>query len=169
MKKLLSALILLLLTTTAFANILTLTSSAFDDREKLNSIYTCDGKNISPPLAWQNIPKNTVSFALIISDPDAPSGTFYHWVIYNLPKTTTSLVENITTLPTGTKVAKNTWDNQQYKGPCPPKGTQHRYVFTLYALDTMLNLADDANAQTVLDAIQNHIVGVAELKAMYAH
>src|SRR5437868_2091935 len=125
----------LFFTTVLYAASFTLNSSSFSDREKLASIYTCDGKDISPPFQWQHTPAATASFALILSDPDAPGGTFYHWVLFNIPRTTRTLAENASVFPAGTLAGKNSWGKSQYNGPCPPKGVSHHYVFSLYALD----------------------------------
>lgn len=151
----------------ANAAIFSLSSTAFSDREKIDLIYTCDGKNISPELSWEHAPSKTKTFALIVSDPDAPNGTFYHWVLFNIPNHVKELAENITSLPEGTKVGKNSAGEQEYMGPCPPKGSNHRYIFSLYALDTSLDLPEDADAETMLAAMQNHVVGETELKATF--
>lgn len=154
--------------TSGYAAMFSLTSTSFNEGEILNSIYTCEGDDISPQLEWNHAPAKTVSFALILSDPDAPSGIFYHWVVFNLPRTVKTLEENMNSLPTGAQTAKNSWGKSQYNGPCPPQGKEHRYVFRLYALDTMLKLDSEADASSLLNAIQNHVVGVAELKAVFA-
>ncbi len=143
-----------------------LTSTAFVDGGLLPSKYTCDGENVSPPIAWQNAPENTKSFALIYDDPDAPAGTWDHWVLYNLPPTTNSLPENAAILPKGTKVGLNSWPNAAYGGPCPPSGT-HRYIFHLYALDTMLNLSGKVTSEILRQAMANHLVATTTLTGRY--
>jgi Raf kinase inhibitor-like YbhB/YbcL family protein len=143
-----------------------LTSPAFTDGSILPVKYTCDGESISPPLQWQDVPTNTKSFALIYDDPDATSGTWAHWVLYNLPPTTNSLTENISTLPTGTKVGINSWPHANYGAPCPPSG-EHRYIFHLYALDTMLELSDTVTSEKLQLAIQKHILASTTLMGRY--
>jgi Raf kinase inhibitor-like YbhB/YbcL family protein len=167
MQKMMMVLLALLLASPLYARPLTLNSTSFNDREKLEPVYTCSGKNISPELEWNNVPAKTVSLALILSDPDAPDGTFYHWVLYNIPPSTQSLPKNIKSLPRGSITGKNSWDKSQYSGPCPPKGKLHHYIFSLYALDTKLDLQNDADAKAVLNAVQNHVLGEAELKAVF--
>ncbi len=147
----------------------TLTSSAFKDGEDIPRRYSCQGKDISPPLVWENPPADSVSFALIADDPDAPVGTWTHWVLYNIPATTASLPESISaaaTLPDGSQQGKNSWRRYGYGGPCPPSGT-HRYFFRLYALDTILNLQPGAKKSTLLRAMSGHILGQAELMGRY--
>lgn len=144
----------------------TLTSSAFKNGESIPAKYTCKGENISPPLNWTGIPANTQSFALIIADPDAPVGTWYHWVLYNIPGTTDSLAENVQKLPSGTLSGKSSYNDTQYKGPCPPSG-QHRYFFNLYALDAQLNLPYGATHEQVEAAMQGHIIKSTELMGLF--
>lgn len=153
---------------TANAAFFSLHSTGFDEGDKLDSIYTCEGDNISPQLQWEHAPAKTVSFTLIFSDPDAPSGTFYHWAIFNIPRTVNTLAEDIVSLPNGAHFVKNSWEKTDYNGPCPPSGQKHRYIFRIYALDTLLKLDDEADVQILLNAIQNHVLGVAELKAVFA-
>lgn len=145
---------------------LQLTSTAFKHGDPIPSQYSCDGVDISPPLAWQNIPENTASFVLIIDDPDAPVGIWDHWLLFNIPAKTTSLAENISALPEGTKVGQNSWGNNTYGGPCPPKG-KHRYFFKLYALDTTLDLEEGATKATLETAIHGHVLAEAELMGTY--
>lgn len=143
-----------------------LTSTAFIDGDKLPSKYTCDGANISLPIAWNGAPANTISFALIYDDPDAPMGTWDHWILYNLPSTTNSLPEDTTSLPPGTKVGLNSWSLTEYGGPCPPSG-EHRYIFHLYALDTMLNLSGKVTSKILREAMEQHIIATATLTGLY--
>lgn len=148
---------------------LSLESSAFFNQDKLPVPFTCDGKDISPDLSWKDAPASTQSYVLIMSDPDAPGGTFYHWLIYNIPAATTALTQGIKQLPAEAVVGKTSWGKQQYNGPCPPKGSTHRYVFSLYALNTTLSLPADSEAPAVIDALQNHVMGEADLKVTYSH
>jgi Raf kinase inhibitor-like YbhB/YbcL family protein len=143
-------------------------TNAFLDAGALPVLYTCDGKDASPQFTWSNVPAKTQSFALVVSDPDAPSGTFYHWVIYNLPTSTKELAEGIQKLPAGTLVGKNSFGKMQYNGPCPPKGTAHTYVFTLYALDGKLKVPAGAEGKEVLAEIKDHTVGTAKLTTVYS-
>jgi hypothetical protein len=143
-----------------------LTSTAFKDGDYIPTKYTCDGANISPPIAWKEAPSSTKSFALIYDDPDAPSGTWDHWVLYNLPPETVSLPENATTLPQGTRVGLNSWPKAEYGGPCPPTGT-HRYIFHLYALDTMLDLPEGATSEALRKKMEKHILATATLTGRY--
>lgn len=158
-----------ILSSQIFAADFLLHSSSFKDKEALQSLYTCDGKNISPELDWTGIPDKTETFALTISDPDAPSGTFYHWVLFNIPKKVLSLREGEMQLPEGIMTAKNSWGYKGYKGPCPPRGVIHHYIITLYALDSSLKLSDGADAASVIPEIQKHILSQATLTTTYQH
>lgn len=144
----------------------TLKSPAFEHNRLIPNRYTCDGTDISPPLQWSDAPSGTVSFALIVDDPDAPVGTWDHWILYNIPAAETTLVENPTHLPPGTQQGKNSWGRTSYGGPCPPD-REHRYFFKLYALDTTLPLPGGATKQEVESAMENHILETAELMARY--
>jgi Raf kinase inhibitor-like YbhB/YbcL family protein len=146
---------------------MTLTTNAFLDKLAIPTLYTCDGKNVSPQLSWAEIPAKTATLAIIMKDVDAPKGTFYHWVLYNLPKSTTELPEG-TSVPAGASIGKNNFDKAEYNGPCPPKGNAHTYVFTLYALDNKLQLPKNASAEDVLSAMKNHIIGQIELTGVYS-
>lgn len=153
---------------TEAAPALSLATTAFLDQGILPVLYTCDGKNVSPQFAWTNLPKNTRALAMVVSDPEAPQGTWYHWVIYNLPTDVTELPENVTELPKGTLTGNNSWGNTKYEGPCPPKGTVHSYLFTLYALDQPLTLSAGATGEAVLAAMKSHIVGSVTETAVYS-
>jgi len=145
-------------------------SSAFAQGEPIPVRFTCDGDDISPPLAWGDPPEGTASFALINDDPDAPAGTWVHWVLYNLPADARSLTEAVPSdaeLPDGSLHGQNSWRRLGYGGPCPPRST-HRYFFKLYALDTTLDLASGANKEAVLRAMEGHILGQAELMGVYS-
>lgn len=168
MLRLISFLLFSFLSMQAHAANMTLTSQAFADGITIPVLYTCDGKNISPDLHWANLPAKTQSVAIILSDEDAPGGTFYHWVVFNIPAKTTELAEAIKTLPSDGLTGKNSWDKSQYNGPCPPKGSLHHYTFTLYALDEKLSLSADTDAATLLKTIQGHILGQTTLKMGYS-
>ncbi len=142
-----------------------LTSTAFENNINIPSTYTCDGKNINPPLAWSGAPNSTQSFALIVDDPDAPSGDWAHWILWNMPPTTTSIPERF--LPTSPMVEGTTsFSDAAYGGPCPPSGT-HRYYFKLYALNTTLTLQSTATKEDLVQAMQGHIIDQAELIGLY--
>ena len=146
------------------------TSSAFGQGEPIPTQYTCDGDDISPPLAWENPPEGTKSFTLINDDPDAPVGTWDHWILFNLPADARSLPEAVppdAELTGGGQHGQNSWRRLGYGGPCPPSGT-HRYFFKLYALDTTLDLDSGANKKQVLQAMEGHILGQAELMGVFS-
>jgi len=142
----------------------TLTSSAFSNNGRIPDVYTCKGQDINPPLSLQGIPQGAKSFVLIMDDPDAPMGTWDHWVVWNIPPTTTEIHEGEE--PQGV-AGKNSWGRTGYGGPCPPSGT-HRYVFKLYALDTMLNLKKGETKREVEQAMQGHILAQTQLVGLYS-
>jgi Raf kinase inhibitor-like YbhB/YbcL family protein len=144
-------------------------SSAFGSGEMIAAKYTCDGADFSPPLEWAGSPAGTRSFALICDDPDAPMGTWVHWVIYDIPPTATMLAEGITRqkdLPGGGTQGINDFRKVGYGGPCPPGGT-HRYFFKLYALDTMLGLKPGITKDQLLKAMRGHILAEAQIMGTY--
>ena len=145
-----------------------LTSSAFTEGSMIPRKYTCDGEDVSPPLAWAEVPAGIKSLALICDDPDAPVGTWVHWVLFNLPPTLTGLPEGVPAekSPQGGVHGTNSWRRIGYGGPCPPGGT-HRYFFKLYALDTQLNLGNNATAKDVQAAIKGHVLAEAQLMGRY--
>ena len=145
-------------------------SPVFQDKENLPAQYTCDGANISPPLAWTEAPQGTQSFALILEDPDAPAGTWVHWVLYDLPAGTTQLPEGIQsteTLADGSKHGVTDFRKADYGGPCPPPGNAHRYVFKLYALDQVLGLPPKVSKAELLVAMNGHVLAHAEVVGNY--
>lgn len=143
-----------------------ITSTAFAAGEPIPAQYTCTGADTSPPLAWADAPAEAQSFALIFDDPDAPGGTWVHWLLFNLPADTRSLTEN-TAPPNGTRTGKNSWGRTDYGGPCPPSGT-HRYLFKLYALDTPLNLDNGATKTELLSAMDGHILAETSLMGTFS-
>jgi len=146
-----------------------LNSLAFNDGDMIPDKYTCDGTDISPPLEWRLVPENTKSIALICDDPDAPVGTWVHWVYYDIPSNTKGLPENITPQEnpdSGGKQGTNDFLNIGYGGPCPPGGT-HRYYFKIYALDAILNLPAGIDKKQLLKAMKGHIIGQAQLMGKY--
>ena len=146
-----------------------LKSQAFQPGGLIPAKYTCDGEDISPPLNWSDPPAATKSFALISDDPDAPVGTWVHWVVWNIPASALALEENLpksATLPNGAKQGMTDFRRIGYGGPCPPSGT-HRYFFKLYALDTTLNLPASTTKKDLEKAMQSHILTQAELMGKY--
>jgi Raf kinase inhibitor-like YbhB/YbcL family protein len=143
-----------------------LSSPAFAAGEVIPQKYTCDGNNISPPLEWNGVPENARSLVLIVDDPDAPRGTWSHWVVANIDPSTTSLPEG-GPLPQQAREGRNDFRKHGYGGPCPPPGSAHRYFFHLYALDNALDVADDAGRADVLDAMQDHILAQGELMVTF--
>jgi hypothetical protein len=147
-----------------------LSSSAFTNEAPIPVKYSCDGENVSPPLAWSDPPEGTQSFALINDDLDAPGGIWIHWVLYNIPGDSRGLDEAIPAqdeLGDGSQHGENSWGRFDYGGPCPPGGT-HRYFFKLYALDIVLNLGVGADKGTLLETMEGHILAEAELMGTYA-
>ena len=145
-----------------------LKSSVFENNSFIPKEYTCDGKDISLPLLW-SVPDSTKSFALICDDPDAPMGTWVHWVIYNIPLEVNELKENIPhdeILSNGTKQGINDFKKIGYGGPCPPSGT-HKYFFKLYALDSKLNLTGKVTKEKLLDEMKGHVLEQTELVGKY--
>ncbi len=139
-------------------------SDAFGYGERIPVRYTCDGEDVSPPLAWDGVPQDARSFVLVADDPDAPAGRWAHWVVYDLPKNLRSLPESASLGVTGL----NDFRRTAYGGPCPPRGPAHRYFFTLYALDTQsLALPAGATLAQVEQAIRGHILAQAQWMGRY--
>ncbi|MFW5942034.1 MAG: YbhB/YbcL family Raf kinase inhibitor-like protein [Chloroflexota bacterium] len=147
-----------------------LQSTAFESGDSIPVEHTCDGENISPTLTWNGVPDEAQALALIVDDPDAPRGTFSHWVVYNLPPDRNRLERSIPAeerlSPTGMQ-GRNDFGNVQYEGPCPPRGSRHDYYFRLFALDEPLELMPGATRDQVLDAMQGHILEQTELIGRY--
>lgn len=146
-----------------------ITSSAFNEEEMIPSKYTCDGEDISPPLEWSGIPGGTQSIALISDDPDAPMGTWVHWVIYNIPAVSKGLAEDVPKdkiLSDGSHQGVNDFGTYGYGGPCPPGG-MHRYYFKIYALDKALDLETGATKSRLEKAMTGHIIAKDELMGKY--
>jgi hypothetical protein len=147
-----------------------LTSPAFKAGEPIPVKHTCDGQDVSPALTWTNVPSSTKSLALIADDPDAPAGTWVHWVLYDLPPSATQLAEDTPkqqALPNGARQGLNDFRRWGYGGPCPPPGKAHRYYFKLYALDAMLDLKSGATKKDVERAMEKHILSQAQLMGTY--
>jgi Raf kinase inhibitor-like YbhB/YbcL family protein len=148
---------------------ITVASSAFKEGGMIPAKYTCDGRNVSPPLKWEQAPKDTKSFALISDDPDAPLGVWVHWVMWNIPPEVNELAEGIPAvkeLQNGSKQGINDSMQNGYDGPCPPSGT-HRYYFKVYALDAMLDLPDKTTKKDLLTAMKYHILAEGSLMGEY--
>ncbi len=144
-------------------------SDSFSDGGMIPAKYTCDGANISPQLSWDNAPKDTKSFVLICEDPDAPMGTFTHWILYDIPADVHELPENLPkdkVLPNGAKQGIADFKKIGYGGPCPPSGT-HRYYFKLYSLDTLLNLEPGLKKEDILKAMNGHILAQGQIMGKY--
>ena len=140
-------------------------SPAFKNNERIPSEYTCDGKNINPALKISEIPKNTVSLALIVEDPDAPGGTWIHWTVFNINPDTSQIPEN--SVPERAIEGVTDFGKPGYGGPCPPSGS-HRYFFELYALDSIIKLDSSASADDIKKAMEGHMLGSAELVGLYS-
>lgn len=139
-------------------------SSAFRDNGPIPSTYTCDGEDKNPPLTFSEVPEEAKSLVLIVDDPDAPGGDWSHWVMWNIPTSTTQIDER--RVPTGAVEGTTDFGKPGYGGPCPPSGT-HRYQFKLYALDIMLSLLPSANKQMLEKAIDRHIIAHARVTGLY--
>jgi Raf kinase inhibitor-like YbhB/YbcL family protein len=152
-----------------------LTSSAFTHQDEIPSRYTCDGQDISPPLAWSGVPSGARSLVLIMDDPDAPDPaapkmTWVHWLVYNIPPDSTGLPEDADKagLPQSAREGTNNFRRKRYGGPCPPIG-RHRYFLKLYALDTVLPDLDAPDKDELLDAMQGHVLEETQLMGTYQH
>lgn len=148
-----------------------ISSSAFSPNEMIPKKFTCEGSDVSPQLSWNGSPAGTKTFALIMDDPDAPVGTWVHWVIYNIPANTKELPEGVEKqeqLSTGALQGRNDFRKTGYGGPCPPAGKAHRYFFKLYALDTSLDLKAGASKADVERVIKDHTLGQAELVGRFS-
>ena len=152
---------------------LRLVSSAFNAGTDIPAVHTCDGANVSPPLAWSGLPPGTKNLALIVDDPDAPDPaapqrTWVHWVLYNLPANADGLPQGVKAqdLPSGTQVGLNDWENSGYGGPCPPIG-RHRYVHKLYALDVVLPQLGHPTKAKLETAMHGHVLEQTEMIGLY--
>jgi Raf kinase inhibitor-like YbhB/YbcL family protein len=147
-----------------------LSSSAFAPGKTIPARHTCDGADVSPPLAWTEPPSGTLSLALVCEDPDAPAGTWIHWVLYGLPAGARALPEGVpatATLADGSRQGTNDFRRTGYGGPCPPRGKPHRYFFRLYALDAKLEMRPGATAAALRKQLTGHVRGEAELMGTY--
>ncbi len=144
--------------------VLSISSPAFLHNGNIPAKYTCDAKDMSPRIIIRNVPRGTMSLALVMEDPDAPKGTWVHWVVWNISPGTGEIPEN--SVPSGAVQGRNSWDRNNYGGPCPPSGT-HRYFFRLYALDAVLNLGRGAGKRDLEKAMKGHVIAGAELVGLY--
>lgn len=142
---------------------LKISSTAFADGEKMPAKYTCDGNNINPPLKIEGFPTTTQTFALILEDPDAPAGNFIHWLCWNIPP-----VEDISENSSPGIQGKNTTGKSGYSAPCPPAGKPHHYIFNVYALDTRIDLHENAERVELEKAMQGHIIAKGKLTGLYS-
>jgi Raf kinase inhibitor-like YbhB/YbcL family protein len=149
---------------------LSVSSSVFEEGDMIPARYTCRGEDVSPPVAWSGVPAGTRSLVLIMDDPDAPVGVFSHWVIFNIAADSPGLPEAVPAqaqLPGGALQGRNDFGRVGYGGPCPPPGRPHRYQFTVYALDSSLELEAGASKGQVLGAVQGHILAQGRLSGRY--
>lgn len=147
-----------------------LDSTAFAQGGEIPARYTCEGANVSPALSWKDTPAGTRALALIADDPDAPAGTWTHWMVWNLPPRATSLPEGVPAVPTldnGARQGQNDFHRLGYGGPCPPPGHPHRYFFKLFALNMRLDLQPGAGRRELDDAMQGHVIGQAERMGVF--
>jgi Raf kinase inhibitor-like YbhB/YbcL family protein len=152
--------------------VLHLTTTAFQIGGFIPKEFTCDGPDISPALAWTAPPAGTKSLAVIVDDPDAPAGTWVHWLLYDLPGDARKLDEDVAKdrqLPDGARQGRNDFGKIGYNGPCPPKGSPHRYFFKLYALDRKTNLKAGASKAELERAMKGHILAEAEVVGQFQH
>lgn len=139
-----------------------LKSKDFEDNSNIPSEFTCDGRDVSPQLSWEDVPGKTKSFALSVADPDAPGGTWIHWLVHDIPKDVRSIEQG--GLPKGAKQVENDFGMKEYGGPCPPSGA-HRYIFTLYALG--VEHLEGVNKRNFFDKVEEHTIDKTVLKGLY--
>lgn len=152
------------------ANSITLSSPAFEDGKIIPTECTCDGKDVSPPLNLSAVPAGTKTFALICEDPDAPGGTWTHWMYYGIPASTTQFPQGVSPVenpPTGGHQSLNSFKRIGYGGPCPPPGQTHHYVFRIYALDADIPVQPATSLKDFTQLVKGHVVGQGELTGLY--
>ncbi len=143
---------------------LKISSPSFEDAGRIPKKYTCDGANVNPPLKIENAPLNAKSIALVFDDIDAPRGTYVHWIVWNIDPGLREIKEN--SVPEGVVQGTNDFKKRNYGGPCPP-GRAHKYVFRIYALDTLLNLNPNGSKKDLEEAMEGHIISRAQLTGLY--
>jgi Raf kinase inhibitor-like YbhB/YbcL family protein len=159
----------LLFFTSAMAGDFTLTSTRLTNNQRIPTIFTCDGKNLSPPLAWTNPPEKTVAYALKLYSPDSVAGIYYNWIIYNIPATLTALEEGANKdLPGDSLNANNSTGDDIYRGPCPPDAGLHHYVFELFALDSTVDLSG-LDTDEVNHILKQHKIKSTTLTVLFNH
>jgi Raf kinase inhibitor-like YbhB/YbcL family protein len=164
-------LLLVMFSLSARTAAMTISSTEFNDGAPIPPRFTCSGSDQSPPLSWNGAPGGTRSYVLLVEDPDAPSGTFVHWVVFNIPATENGMPEGTPTNPRLTNGAiqgTNGFNVNGYKGPCPPPGGPHHYHFKLYALDAMLDLTAAADERMVQSNMSPHVKATAELVGTFS-
>lgn len=142
-----------------------ITGTALENNAKIPKKYTCDAENVSPPLSWSETPEGTQSLALVVDDPDAPAGTWIHWIVWNIDPSVKEIKEN--SVPAQAIQGRNSFGDTKYGGPCPPSGT-HRYVFKLYALDSRLDLAQGSDIAQLEKVMEGHVIDKSELIGLYS-
>lgn len=148
------------------SQVISVTSTAFDDGQPIPQAYSCDGDEVSPPLAWSGVPSGAAALALVVDDPDAPGGTYVHWVVANIDAGADGVAEG--TVPSGGLQVENSAGDASYAGPCPPSGTHH-YRFTVYALDSTIDVTADEDLDAVFSAIDDASLGQGSLTGTYEH
>ena len=148
---------------------MTVTSSAFTSNGQIPVDYSCDGADRSPALTWSSPPEGTKSIAIILDDPDAPGGTFTHWIAFNLPPDARTLAEGVDPTTVGARLGENDFQSVGYRGPCPPKRELHRYFFHVYALDAQLDARDGVNREGIGAAMNRHLLGEGALVGTFSH
>jgi len=143
---------------------LKISSPSFENGGKIQKKYTCDGENVNPPLKIENVPSNAKSLALVFDDIDAPRGTYVHWIVWNIDPGLKEIKEN--SVPEGVVQGTNDFKKRNYGGPCPPRRA-HKYVFKIYALDTLLNLNPNSTKTDLEKAMEGHIISRAQLMGLY--
>ena len=144
-------------------------SKAFSAGGAIPARYSCQGENVSPDLAWSNLPAGTKTIVILCDDPDAPVGNWVHWVLYDLPASETGIADGVKAAPpAGARHGLNSWNKPGYGGPCPPPGKPHRYFFKVYALNAPLGLSEGVTEAKVLEAMKAHVLARGEIMGTYA-
>ena len=169
MRMMISIVIGMLMSTLSVAANFTIKSQGFENKGKIPDKYTCEGGSVTPSLIWSNPPDKTKSFALTFKSLDTPVGLLYNWILYNIPNNVSELKEGIRTLPEGTVVGPNSFGEEEYRAPCPPDTLVHRYIITIYALDIMLDLPNETDADGIMYQMKNHVLDKAELTGTFSH
>jgi Raf kinase inhibitor-like YbhB/YbcL family protein len=170
MRLLISIMLALLWSSAVYAAGFSINSSSFQNNQRIPTLHTCDGKNISPKLSWANPPTGTVAYALAFYSPDSVVGVYYNWIIYNIPSTKSSLDEGINKdMPDDISTGVNSAGDFIYRGPCPPDTGLHHYVFELFALGEMIDLSGINDLEEVMKIINNHKLDSTKLTGLFSH